>query len=181
MDVVNPNRLVAARLRQARRGAGLSQDQVVERLNRLGLDWSVGVFRQAERSATAERVRRFDPREIAAFACVFSMPFAAFLEPPAQGEDLALGPADGEGIDAELLLRAITDPPTESLAHKRAALDASDIVHGFVASATGGEQTERAAEMIEGLAEQARDVADLLAAARAGALRRHRSEESDAP
>lgn len=77
----NANAIVAARLREARRMRGWTQDEAAERLEPyLGKRWSRASFSASERYAyRQDRSRTFDAIEIDAFARVFGLPHAWFF------------------------------------------------------------------------------------------------------
>ncbi|MEO3860925.1 hypothetical protein [Acrocarpospora sp. B8E8] len=92
------NQIVAHNFAQARRRAGLTQQETARRLTRLtGTRWTEVTVCNAERSVKGTRVKEFRAIELLAFSELFGMPVARFLLPPADenaAPAYALGPSD---------------------------------------------------------------------------------------
>lgn len=74
---ITPNQAVAWNMTYFRRVAGLSQQELGDRLG-----WSKTVVSAAERSWTSTRIRQFTADDMTAVATALGIPFAALLIPP---------------------------------------------------------------------------------------------------
>jgi hypothetical protein len=97
------SQLVAFNLVQARRRAGLTQQQAAEAISHYtDTAWTQATYATAEASVTGTRIRSFTPAELLAFCFVFDVPIGWFFMPPPNGEAEALHMAkhsDGIGWD----------------------------------------------------------------------------------
>ncbi|WP_152990150.1 helix-turn-helix domain-containing protein [Sphaerimonospora mesophila] len=82
---ITPNMVVAYNMARWRRAAGLTQEELADRLNRgLGEQvWSNASVSAAERSWDGRRVRQFDADTIASLATALGLPVSALFLPPA--------------------------------------------------------------------------------------------------
>jgi transcriptional regulator with XRE-family HTH domain len=102
------NQLVGLNMKFFRQAAGLTQDELGQRLG----GWSKGVVSAAERSWDSDRVRQFDADELAGIAGALGIPLAAlFLPPPDSGTAVDYTFTDGaRQLSADALLSlAVTD------------------------------------------------------------------------
>jgi transcriptional regulator with XRE-family HTH domain len=102
------NQLVGFNVKFFRQAAGLTQDELGQRLG----GWSKGVVSAAERSWDSDRIRQFDADELAAIAGALGVPLAAlFLPPPDAGTAVDYTFTDGaRQMSADALLSlAVTD------------------------------------------------------------------------
>jgi transcriptional regulator with XRE-family HTH domain len=83
--MVTPNMLIAFNVARWRAAAGLTQDQLGERLG----GWTKTAVSAAERSWDGKRVRQFDADLVVRLAAILGVPVRAFLLPP---------PDDGEAF-----------------------------------------------------------------------------------
>src|SRR3954470_302298 len=75
---ITPNMLVALNMAKWRQAAGLTQDQLGERLG----GWNKTAVSAAERSWDGKRVRQFDADLIVRLAFILEVPITAFFLPP---------------------------------------------------------------------------------------------------
>jgi transcriptional regulator with XRE-family HTH domain len=107
---VSANQRVAARLREARKLRGWTQEEAAAQLEpHLGERWSVAVFSAAERSVAGKRVRQFTADDIAAFAAAFDLPPGWFVSERAVSAEAERVPRDELARDIEGARRVI-DP-----------------------------------------------------------------------
>jgi hypothetical protein len=90
---IGADRVVAYNLRKARELRGWKQEQAAVELEPfLGELWSKSVWSSAESSYRSDRVRRFEAREIEAFARCFDLPVSWFFLPPVDDDpDVRVG------------------------------------------------------------------------------------------
>jgi transcriptional regulator with XRE-family HTH domain len=98
---VSVNQLVAYNMSYFRRAAGLTQEQLGERLG----GWSSASVSAAERSWDGKRVRKFDADEVVSIALALGVPVIALLLPP----------ADADTAVRYLLATEVTQPVLTSL------------------------------------------------------------------
>ncbi len=110
--LVTMNQIVAWNIAWYRHAAGMTQQQVAERLG-----WPHNKVSEAERSWDGKRTREFDAQMLADLAAVFGIPVVAFFLPPLDdaGADLWFRAPDGEPRTmTDLMWLAMHDNDDES-------------------------------------------------------------------
>jgi hypothetical protein len=78
---VTPDQVVAARWTLARRSLNWTQEQAVQELARVGIDWSAPTLSNVERSINAKRVKEFSASEVVALSRCTGYPVSWFFTP----------------------------------------------------------------------------------------------------
>lgn len=140
---VTVNQLVAFNIAWFRKAAGLTQDELGERLG----GWSAASVSAAERSWDGKRVRKFNTDEIVGAAVVLGVPVVALLLPPpdagtAVDYTFTAGPASVHPMGADALLGHLfpvtggaNSPPMRAFDERVIALGASGLLSPVVARA----------------------------------------------
>lgn len=107
---ITVNQVVAWNLAWLRRAAGLTQEQLGERIG-----WTGAQVSEAERSWNGKRVREFDAQALAVIAAGLGVPLSALFLPPEDGEAFSF--RDGTGQEhgmRDLMQLAIPDNDEET-------------------------------------------------------------------
>jgi len=167
---ITPNQLAALNMARWRKAAGLTQDELGERLG----GWSNVEISAHERSAYSARPRRFDADKLLALAAALDVPLAAMLLPPEDdGWELIMPePATGAGM-GDLLAFLFPDPGAGDTPAGAAYRDAfTAAVRRYLDQPRGDEliryldemdDRERRAELAERLGAQAQVLRTVLA------------------
>jgi hypothetical protein len=78
---VTPDQVVAARWTLARRSLNWTQEQAVQELARVGIDWSAPTLSNVERSVNGKRVKEFSASEVVALSKATGYPVSWFFVP----------------------------------------------------------------------------------------------------
>lgn len=106
--IVEANQIVAYNLSYYRRKAGLTQEELGERIG-----WSKVVVSSAERSWHSNRPRQFTANDLVALSDALGIPLQAFLLPPpddGHGSTYLLTQDGGDLSMADLMQAVVTDP-----------------------------------------------------------------------